>query len=171
MQRPAPLDCPRGPVSPDCGHSYHSCLPQRWEELWDICPGLSAAATTTAQGDFRRNAQAGHMADSVQRLSITRSHQKWQEETRCVFRPCSERGTWSSPVPSAGCLLGQPGSARCPLSRCRRKHPGDAGPLRAQAEDAETGYENQVLKTFQVRRRMESRKTDYTMNVETMDAP
>lgn len=71
-------------MSPDCGHSYHSCLPQRWEELWDICPGLSAATTTTAQGNFRRNAQAGHMADSVQRLSITRSHQKWQEDTPCV---------------------------------------------------------------------------------------
>lgn len=49
--------------------------------------------------------------------------------------------------------------------------PSAAEPLRVQAEDAETGYENQVLKTLQVRRRMESRKTDYTMNVETMDAP
>nr|XP_019600185.1 PREDICTED: putative tripartite motif-containing protein 75 [Rhinolophus sinicus] len=166
---PICLDYLRDPITIECGHNFcHSCIHQRWEDLQDIFP-CPVCLHHCSDRNFKRNIQLCHMTDIVKQLPTPRRKRKRQEEKPLCKKHNEVLALFCEKdlellCPQCGVSSDHQAHRLMPIEEAaagqRRKLKSFIEPLRQQAEDAETGYENEASKPFEVRREMENWKRE-----------
>ncbi|XP_054431936.1 LOW QUALITY PROTEIN: putative tripartite motif-containing protein 61 [Pteronotus mesoamericanus] len=162
---PICLDYMKDPVTIECGHNFcRSCIDQRWEDLKDIFP-CPVCLHHCPRKNFRRNTQLCHITDILKKIPTTGSQRELKEEKPlCVKHHevlnlfCEE----DLELLCAQCRVSSDYQDRSLLPieevaagyRKRLKNYFEA--LTVEVEDAETEFENQVAKIFEVQKRMEN---------------
>ncbi|KAM7077995.1 LOW QUALITY PROTEIN: tripartite motif-containing protein 60-like [Molossus nigricans] len=157
---PVCLDYLTDPVTIECGHNFcGSCILQRWEGLQDIFP-CPVCLHHCPDRDCRKNPQLCHMTDMVKQIPTMRKKRKRQENPLCeqhkedLILFCEKDMQLLCPqCTDSSDLRGHP---LMPMEEAQKLH----GPLREQVEDAEKGLEMQVSKSFDLRWKMENRRSE-----------
>ncbi|XP_016053285.1 PREDICTED: tripartite motif-containing protein 60-like [Miniopterus natalensis] len=154
----------RDPVTIECGHNFcHSCIQQCWEDLLGIFP-CPVCLHHCPDRNFKRNTQLCHMTDIVKQIPTRGSQRKLQgkkalcekhHEVLTLF--CDRAVELLCPHCKVSDHQDHP---LIPIeeaaARYRRKLKSYIEPLMVEVEDAETEYENQIAKTFEVQKKMEN---------------
>ncbi|XP_036279951.1 tripartite motif-containing protein 60-like [Pipistrellus kuhlii] len=161
---PICLDYLRDPVTIECGHTFcHSCIYQRWEDLPGTFP-CPVCLHHCPERKLKRNTQLRHMIEIVKQIPTTGSERKLQEEKpRCwkhdeVLTFFSDRAQ-EMLCPHCKDFLKHQDQSLIPIEEAAASYRRDLkryiGALMVEVEDAETEYENQIAKTFEVQEKME----------------
>ncbi|KAM7141601.1 tripartite motif-containing protein 60-like [Molossus nigricans] len=165
---PVCLDYLTDPVTIECGHNFcGSCILQRWEGLQDIFP-CPVCLHHCPDRDFRRNPQLCHMTDMVKQIPTMRKKRKRQENPLCeqhqedLILFCEKDLELLCPQCMDSCdHRGHPLiSIEEAAASHRRKLKSYLGPLREQMEDTEKGLKMQISKGFDLRWKMENRRSE-----------
>ncbi|KAF0885347.1 TRI60 protein, partial [Crocuta crocuta] len=164
---PVCLDYLRDPVTTECGHNFcRCCIQQSWADRSDSfpCPVCRHAGQ---KRHLRSNMQLGRMVDIAQRLHITRSKRKRQDERHlcekhkqvltlfceddlqvlcpmCV-RPPDHQGHWVRPAEEAA-------------SHHRQRLSGYIEPLEKQVANVEKLVATQERKLIELREQVQCQK-------------
>ncbi|KAM7141610.1 tripartite motif-containing protein 60-like [Molossus nigricans] len=165
---PVCLDYLTDPVTIECGHNFcGSCIHQRWVGLQDIFP-CPVCLHHCPDRDFRRNPQLRHMTEMVKQIPTMRKKRKRQENPLCeqhkedLILFCEKDLELLCPQ----CMDSSEhrGHPLMPIGEAeashRRKLKSYLGPLREQMEDTEKGLEMQISKGFDLRWKMENRRSE-----------
>ncbi|ELK24672.1 PREDICTED: tripartite motif-containing protein 60 [Myotis davidii] len=161
---PICLDYLRDPVTIECGHTFcHSCIHQRWEDLPGTFP-CPACLYHCPDKNLKRNTQLCHIIEVVKQIPTTGNERKLQEEKPLCGKHnevltlfCDS--TEEMLCPHCKVPLDHQDQSLIPIEEaaasCRKKLKRYIRALLVEVEDAETEYENQVAKEFEVQKKVE----------------
>ncbi|XP_023608630.1 putative tripartite motif-containing protein 75 [Myotis lucifugus] len=162
---PICLDYLRDPVTIECGHTFcPSCIHQRWEGLQDTFP-CPVCLHHCPDRKLKRNTQLCHMIEIVKQIPTTGSQRKLQEEKPLCGKHNEVLKFFCDNAQELLCPhckvpLDHQHHSLIPIEEaaasCRKKLKRYIRALLVEVEDAETEYENQIAKEFEVQEKMEN---------------
>ncbi|KAK2116428.1 hypothetical protein P7K49_007054 [Saguinus oedipus] len=155
----------KDPVTTHCGHNFcRSCIHQCWEDLQDIFP-CPVCLHHCPEENLRSNTQFHHMTDVVQQLPDRRKRKRQEEEEPLCGKHCLHLALFCEKDLELLCPQCRVSSdhQHHPLlpieqaaARNRRKLKSYIQPLKEKIEDAKVRCEVTMLKSFNVKRKMET---------------
>ncbi|XP_004606282.2 tripartite motif-containing protein 60-like [Sorex araneus] len=165
---PLCLDYLTNPVTLDCGHNFcGSCIQERWEDLEDIFP-CPICLHHSSDKNFKKNTQLCHITDVIKQLPARISKCKLQEELLCemhnevVDQFCEK--DLELLCPQCSVSSGHKDHLLIPIEKAivsQRENLKDLMKvLKLKIEDAEMSCESQILKSFELKMKMEAFKKE-----------
>ncbi|XP_037380634.1 tripartite motif-containing protein 60-like [Talpa occidentalis] len=164
---PVCLDPLRDPVTLDCGHNCCGpCLRQRWQGLQDVLP-CPVCQHHCPSRDVLRNPQLCALTDLLRQLPPARNKRKRQEEEALCAQHHQALALFCEEdleLLCAQCGASSPhrGHPLVPLEQAAAQHreklKSSLEPLRKQAEDGQRQLEMYILKTQELREKLETRR-------------
>ncbi|XP_055974836.1 tripartite motif-containing protein 60-like [Sorex fumeus] len=165
---PLCLNYLRDPVTLDCGHNFcDSCIQERWKDLEDVFP-CPICLHHSSDKNIKKNTQLCHVIDVIKQLPARISKCKIQEELLCETHNevadlfCEE--DLELLCPECRVSSDHKDHLLLPIEKAivsqREKLKNHIKGLKMKIEDAERRCESQVLKSFELKMKMETFKKE-----------